>query len=325
MGGGGKGGGTQTTTTNSTPWAPTGEQLTNLYSYLQPWLNGGVNPGPSNTSAMPKEPGAGTGTNSLSGRIGKGIFGDNADQYSPSWSYDKAASSLSPSGTGPDQYAKYNTMADAAKNSIASLDPAVLQAWNTKMSMAQDPNSAYNVAANEALKTAKGEYLNANPYLDRNVNTALDQVQSRVNSQFGLAGRTGSGANQDVMSRGMGDVASQMYGNNYQNERNRQFQAMGLAPQLANYAPDIMGEIGNQRMGYQQQLLNAPFTRLQQYASLIQPGLGFGTQTTTSPYQSNAGGGLGALLGAGVGGMFGGIPGATLGANLGGTAGTYLF
>lgn len=62
--------------------------------------------------------------------------------------------------------------------------------------------------------------------LDSVVDKALGKVSDRVNSQFGLAGRTGSGAHQQLMTEGLGDVANQMYSDNFQQNANRALQAL---------------------------------------------------------------------------------------------------
>lgn len=77
--------------------------------------------------------------------------------------------------------------------------------------------------------TASGQSLRGNPYLDRTFDTMADRVTSRVNAQMGLAGRTGSGAHTDVLADSLGDVANDVYGQNYQLERQRQ---LGTAESL---------------------------------------------------------------------------------------------
>lgn len=86
----------------------------------------------------------------------------------------------------------------------------------------------------------RGEYLNANPYLDQTFNRASDAVSRQwresvmpgVNSTFSLAGRTGSGAHQNAVNLAseqlgdtLSDLGNQIYGQNYQSERERMMQA----------------------------------------------------------------------------------------------------
>lgn len=78
-------------------------------------------------------------------------------------------------------------------------------------------------------RTSSGQMLNGNPHLDRTFDQMADRVASRTNAAMGLAGRTGSGAHTDVMADSLGDLANDVYGQNYQMERQRQLQsAQGL-------------------------------------------------------------------------------------------------
>lgn len=164
--------------------------------------------------------------------------------------------------------------------------------------------------------TLSGAFLSpdSNPYLKQNVNTALDAVQSRVNSQFS-GNNYGSSANQETLTRNLADTAAQMYGQNYTNERNNQMQAMGLTPTLnQNRYLDA-----NQLSQAGSAQAEAPWSNIKNYASILGLGSGSGNSTTTntansSPLSSMLGGGLiGASLfgqGGALAGM-GGLSGAT--------------
>jgi hypothetical protein len=103
-------------------------------------------------------------------------------------------------------------------------------------------------------RTVQGEYLdpNKNPYLQDTYNRALEQSIPSITSGAVSSGRYGSGAagmlSNDMQSR----LANDIYGGNYQRERDRQMQAVAGAPmmssadQLARYA------VGAQRQGQQQ-------------------------------------------------------------------------
>src|SRR5260221_2618408 len=75
--------------------------------------------------------------------------------------------------------------------------------------------------------TIAGRYLDpaSNPYLAGTYDAAARQVTPRVNSLFEAGGRYGSGANQGVLGQNLADLASNIYGTNYQNERTRQLAA----------------------------------------------------------------------------------------------------
>jgi hypothetical protein len=128
------------------------------------------------------------------------------------------------------------------------------------------PSSQFGSAANPYASTANPYGSVNNPFLDATFNKAADSVQNRLESQFAGAGRNVSAsmpANADYLS----NLATQIYGGAYENERNRglsydqqqlgigasgyeserdrmaqdldrqrsmQFGVAGLAPQLAN-------------------------------------------------------------------------------------------
>jgi hypothetical protein len=177
----------------------------------------------------------------------------------------------------------------------------------------------------------------SNPWLKQNVNQALNDVQGRVNTQFNKPGAWGGTAHQELLTRNLGDTASQLYGANYSNERTNQLRAAAFAPQLAaadyNDAEQLLS-VGDAYRGYEQDLLNQsyqdwldqqqyPNRQLDILGSAISTGSG-GYQSTTSaatPYQSSplAGALGGGLLGAGAAQAFGQNPwlGGAAGAGLG--------
>lgn len=106
--------------------------------------------------------------------------------------------------------------------------------------------NGYNDQGTPGLQqTASGAMLNSNPYLDKMFASASRPVIDAVNAQFSQAGRTGSSANQDVLTRDLGDLAGNIYGQNYANERNLQQGAQtALSANSANQARTI-GDAAN--------------------------------------------------------------------------------
>ena len=114
--------------------------------------------------------------------------------------------------------------------------------------------------------TAKGNYLNANPYLDQMFNAATrgvgqqyqNQVLPGVNATFGSGGRTGSMAHQTAMdmantgyNNSITDMAANIYGGNYQSERDRM---MGASTGLGSVGTSLAGgygSLGQQNWGQQ--------------------------------------------------------------------------
>lgn len=209
---------------------------------------------------------------------------------------------------------------------IADLSPEQQAGLAAKTARATNGSPVMNAAQSDALKTISGGYLSpeSNPWLASTVNKAMGDVQSRINSQFNKPGAWGSTAHQGVLTQGLGDIASGMYGANYVNERTNQLRAQALAPQYAasdyNDAEQLLSVGDARRQTTQDQLNQAyqdwldqqqdPNKKLDILGSAINTGSG-GYQSTTSastPYQPNrlAGAVGGGLLGYGANSLLGG-------------------
>src|SRR5262249_15011734 len=68
----------------------------------------------------------------------------------------------------------------------------------------------------------------SNPDLDAMYRRAAGQVTSGIQSEFAKAGRYGSGAMADVTGRNLADLASQIYGGQYNADQSRRLQAAQL-------------------------------------------------------------------------------------------------
>lgn len=140
-----------------------------------------------------------------------------------------------------------------------------------------------------------------NPYLDAMYGKAANQVANSVNSQFSAAGRYGSGAQADVLGKNLGDLATNIYGGAYENDRARQLQAIGMAPTFGNMAYQDASQLLNAGQiiqdqsqkgldfDYQQfqEQENDPYKKLAAMAAVFGSNLG-GTSKTES---TNSGGG----------------------------------
>lgn len=184
--------------------------------------------------------------------------------------------------------------------------------------------SPLNAAAGDLLQsTIRGDFLNSNPFLDATFDRAAGRIGANVASQFSQAGRYGSGAHQDVLQQGLGDLALNLYGGNFARERALQQQAAAMAPGLAREDYFDIGQLANvgaarqaqaqaelgdviNRFNFAQQ---SPLLNLQNYAALVSGNLGSTTSTSGGAGGSSLVSGLGgALTGAQLGGML--IPAA---------------
>lgn len=75
-----------------------------------------------------------------------------------------------------------------------------------------------------------------NPFLTSEFNAASQPVMDAVNAQAGLAGRTGSGAQQQLLTRNLGDLSSTIFGQGYDNAANRAVTSAGQLGQNYNTA-----------------------------------------------------------------------------------------
>lgn len=249
------------------------------------------------------------------------------------------------------QYYPGQTVAGQAPETEAALGAG------TQRALAGSPNLQAGQQAN--LNTIQGKYLGSNPYLNDVytsmttplVNQFKNAVAPSLASQFSSAGRFGSNAHQQAitsaeqpLAQGLGTAASQLYGGNYENERQRQERAITAAPGFASadYADiDKLMGIGQYRQQTAQDLINAnmrrynfgqnqPLEKLNAFSTLLQGGSSYGTKTTEgsasaarNPFAGALGGysaaqGLGTALGLGaldpmgiaaslvLGGLFGG-------------------
>lgn len=142
-----------------------------------------------------------------------------------------------------------------------------------------------------------------NPYLDATYAKAADQVTNSVNSNFSQAGRYGSGAQTDVLSRNLGDLATNIYGGAYENDRGRQMQAIGMAPQFGDLAykdasqllnvGQIQQDDSQNPLDFQfqqfQEKENDPYKKLAAMSGVF--GSNLGSSSTTQSSQSGGGGG----------------------------------
>ena len=207
-----------------------------------------------------------------------------------------------------------------------------------------NPSPGYQPTGPAATPGAYGGLNGMNPYLQNVANAAQASIQPGVDSSFSAAGRGGSGAHYSEMSKQMANAVAPFAFQNYENERGRQLQAAGMAPQQAaqDYADlAMLNQVGSQREGLARQQVGddqarfnfgqqEPINRIGQYMGMISGNYGQ-QQTETRPLNSNSlltglgGAGIGASIGKGIGG-FGDLSGGTvtgLGALAGGLLGLF--
>lgn len=186
-----------------------------------------------------------------------------------------------------------------------------------------------------------GKYLdpNTNPYLRQTYDTGAGAVQRSLTSQFGRGGRFGSGAHENAAGSAYATLANQLYGGNYQAERDRMQGAFGLAPSIEGMDVTNLGRLGLVGDAYQSQKQRAideakarwdwnqqrPELNLDRYLARLQSNIGTMETTSTQDtpyYQDPTSGYIGAGLGA-LGSIASAYGGGGGGAGLAGALGSY--
>ena len=228
-------------------------------------------------------------------------------------------------------YFPKQTYTDFAPETTAALQLATNRAIN---------NPLLASSQNEINKILQGNYLSptTNPYSQALYNKMAGDVTAGVQSQFSKAGRLGSAANQSVLAEELGQLANQVYGDQYDTERANMVNAVAMAPQLAaqDYTDiQALSGVGQTkeamemakiqdamaRFDFEQQ---KPYYKLREYLGSI--GANVPTTTaTTKPVFRNTGAGIlgGALQGMELAGSIDGFNpmyGAAAGGLLGGFA-----
>lgn len=224
-------------------------------------------------------------------------------------------------------------------STVVPYSPDTLQAMQQTEDRAKAGSPVTRAEDAQLSSTLNGDYLYGGDGFNAAVKAAMDKAQPGINSQFELAGRYGSGLNQQANTQAYADA----FAGQYNDERTRQMQAMMFAPQAAEADyndPAKLAAVGAQQESLQQQQLADQVGRwdfgqsvneqqLQQYMNIIQGNYG-GTTTTTSPlppqYRNQSSGFLGGgMLGASIGNMImPGLGGQLGGGLLGGLLGGFL-
>ena len=247
---------------------------------------------------------------------------------------------------GPDFFpnATYVPFSDQSNMGIDLLTNRALQGsqWQPQMgnlatNLMTQQNPALQQAQNTLSDTAQGKYLNQNPWLDTMFGTAASKVTDTfnnavmpsLNATFGQAGRTGSGAHAMAAGDASGQLsdslyrmANDVYGGNYQAERDRMVNSasgltsvsgqnltnqmaganlgmglgelqysdignlMGAGSMIEGKAGEMLGDQMNRFNFYQ----NRPEQQMNNYVAWLSgiPGSQFGTQHTDTDMNRNS-------------------------------------
>lgn len=239
-----------------------------------------------------------------------------------------AQSSQAQFNAGPNQYYSGTT--------VTPQSPQTQQALQMTQDRATQGSPVNSAASGYTADVLGGKYLNSNPYIDATFNQAAQGTRSQLDSEFAGAGRN-TGASYAARADQLNNLATNIYGQNYANERTMQNSTLGQANSIANQGyvdAQQLGKVGAANEDLQSRQIadqvarydynqNAPGIALDQYIARLnnQPG---GSSTSTTPYFTNRPGSAlgGAAIGYGIGSNVGSGYGGT-GALLGGLLGSY--
>lgn len=205
-------------------------------------------------------------------------------------------------------------------STVVPFNPMTEQALGMTATRAINGSPLMQAAQQQNLATQRGDFLRpeSNPFLSATFDAAAGKVRGALDSQFNQGGNYGGSMHQGAMASNLNDLASQMYGNQYGQERDRMTAATMFAPQLAQQDYYDAGRLAAVGDAYQQQAgnyvndamqrwdfyQNAPYQRLQQYSSILNPIAGMGgSQTAPKQGGSNA---LSNIIG--IGSTLAGLP-----------------
>lgn len=179
------------------------------------------------------------------------------------------------------------------ENTVAGFSPEQQMAMTLQGNRALSGSPLTREGQSLGLNTLRGDFLGSNPYFKQAV---LDPITDQVQGQFSRAGRLGSGANQNALTRALSAPLMQ----NYENERARQNQMIGVSQDLAqsDYADYAnLAKVGAMRQDQAQKqimsnmdrfnfLQSAPAQNLNQFLGQVGTAAG-GYNSKTTPMARN--------------------------------------
>lgn len=191
---------------------------------------------------------------------------------------------------------------------VAQLNPYQTGGYNAIAQRAMQGSPVSDAAATNLTATLRGDYLNeGNPYLTQQIDRASGDVMRNMDVLNARSGSFGNSGIQENTARSLGDIAGNMRYQAYDAERNRQQQAIGMAPTIANQDYFDAQQLLNAGQGFQgaeQANLTDQYNRFtearnypQEQLATMGRGLGLGSgSTTTGPGSNNLAQGLGTAM-----------------------------
>ena len=118
---------------------------------------------------------------------------------------------------------------------VAGFAPQQEQAFNMIENRATNGDPTLQAANSYVQNSLNGGFMNNNPYLDQTFNRAAMQTQGQLASEFARGGRNIQ-ASQGLRSQQLNDLAGNIYGGAYAQDRQLQQGALNYAQPLGNQA-----------------------------------------------------------------------------------------
>lgn len=219
-----------------------------------------------------------------------------------------------------------NTPYQQSPTQVATPNNLQTAGWQAIANRATQGSPVMSAANSQLTNTINGGFLDGNPYMDRMVDKAQGDVIRNYNLvskpqmeasmvRSGSYGNSGlmemQGEQQRQLQESLGNISTQMRGQNYAQERQNQQSAIGMAPgfaqqdyndaqQLLNAGSQMAGSENQQnQQNYQwwREAMGYPSQQLDVYGNALRSILGTNSQTSqTSPGTSTGASVLGGAL-----------------------------
>lgn len=200
---------------------------------------------------------------------------------------------------------------EGSKDTTARLGPVLSNLTDYVNNIVNNKPAYMQTGEDQLNKTARGDYVNSNPWLDNIAQQTGDQAQAGYNSTFGASGNAHSGLAALLSSQGVANAIAQFRGGEYDRERSLQQQAIGATP--AFYQNSFAGV--NPLIAAANAENTLPIQNAVNYSNAM---TGATAPYTTTKTKQSSGGGLGSIIG---GALSLGLAPFTGGASLAGLGG----
>ncbi len=144
-------------------------------------------------------------------------------------------------GTGDAFRPTYSTDTTQGLDRLSNLATTPNNIQTTLPTHIAGAGQAYDTGGGVLTGSARGDYLEGNPYLDSVLQSGATRIADRVNSSMAGAGRYGSGAHTGILTDRLGDYYNRALMDNYNRERGYQMDSAGRLFNYGQQQPELAG------------------------------------------------------------------------------------